>query len=373
MEPGTSAGSPARPIRQGRPGVIVLIAFVVELVVIGALANQVATKHLQQYVTDHPDAFPGKLVAALTTYQWRVSAQPGDRANEPIAHILLDVVVLVLTALLVLAIARGAVTFFRAFFGTWMAVIVATLVATVVFSAVSPPPYPTGYSHVEGAIFLGPSGYAFVAGVVLGFVTALLAAIFAVATRRTIRPATAYPADAGAEPYRDEYRDDYADTRREPDPAWNDQTAAYPREGYGGYYAGQAGGGEPGGYRSDEASAAPWSTPAGGPSSTPRSGAPSEHEGAAATQQLRTVPAGEPTQQSVGEPTQQSVGEPTEQSVGEPTQAMPSPAADADDPSVEAPATGSSAAPEAETDATRSFPRPPDDEDLEPHPEQHDL
>ena len=241
MEPGTAT----RPIKQGRPGVIVLIAFVVQLVAIASLANQVVTKHLKSYVGEHPYAFPGRLVEAMLVYQWRLGSQPGDRANEPIAHTCLDLVVLALTALLVYAVTRGAITFVRAFVGTWLAVIAATLVGQVVFGLISPPPYPPRFSHLQGALFLVPDGFGFIAGVVLGFVTALFAAIFAVATRRTIRPAPAagYPDVRDDSRYERQYDPGYDRPYDQPD--WSERTTAYPRSDYGGYYGAQVGGPPP--------------------------------------------------------------------------------------------------------------------------------
>jgi uncharacterized integral membrane protein len=319
MTTGTATANAPTALKQGRPGVIVLIAFVVELVAIGALANQVVTKHLVNFVANHHDRFVGHLVAAFTTYQWRVSAQPGDRANEPLAHACLDLVVLALTALLVLAVCRGAVTFARAFFGTWMAVVVSTLIGQIVFDFISPPTYPAGFSHLSGAVFTGPNGFGFIGGLMLGIVTAVFAAIFAVATRRTIRLAPAY-----VEERRGEDMDE---------PVWTEQTMAYPREEYppaypppyqqpyqqpyqpsydqpytGSHYAGPAAG----------AAAAGSSTPE-------------------ATQQLRTVPDTEPESQSASAP------EPTSETAAPPA------------------------------DKTEQFPRPPDDEDLGQHPDHHDL
>lgn len=393
MEP---AAEP-RPVKQGRPAVIVLIAFVVELVVIAALANQVVTKHLVSYSKDHPYAFPGRLVAAMTTYQWRVSSQPGDRANEPLAHACLDVVVLVLTALLVLLLTRGAITFFRAFFATWLAVIVATLVGQVVLGVVSPPPYPQTYSNGQGAIFLMPNGFGLVAGVVLGFVTALFAAIFAVATRRTLRPAAGgplpserpsdrpYPADYQSE-YPSEYRGDYPPDYRDDREAgrvredWSDRTAAYPRGDYGGYYGGQVG-----------APAAPTPyAPGGGYAGASAAGgeqtqrvAPSDEEQGAATQSLRTVgdvPQREAAPAAEAAPAREAAAgdEPASGEIpadaGPATEAMP--AAEAG-PATEAMPATEAASESSETSAgdapTQAFPRPPDDEDIGQHPDHHDL
>ena len=349
MEPGTATagqvnnrdGSPGAPVvRKGRPGVIVLIAFVVQLVAIAALANQIVTKHLLDFAATYHDRFVGHLVAAFTTYQWRVSAQPGDRANEPLAHACLILTVLVLTALLVLAVCRGPVTFGRAFFGTWMAVVVSTLVGQVVFDLVSPPPYPHGFGHLAGAVFTGPNGAGFAAGVMLGLVTAVFAAIFAVATRRIVRlPVPAYAED----PRRDQYA------------GWSDQTVAYPRTDYQQAAYSQ-------GYPQ------PYQQPYGQPYEQPYSGgyypgqtgaqAPEAGGEADATQHIQGVPESEQSQAS--------------RSNGQPTEATPGPSSE--------PATGPGSGerpPEdmpanARGDATQQFSLPPDEEDASRHTERYD-
>jgi hypothetical protein len=314
MEPGmaTAGGVQRRyaapTVKKGRPGVIVLIALVVEIVVIAALANQVVTKHWLNFVAAHNDRFAGHLVAAFTTYQWRFSAQAGDRANEPLAHICLVLVVLGLTALLVLAVCRGPVTFWRVFLGTWMAVVVATLVGQVVFNLVSPPPYPPGFTNAAGAVFTGPNGFGFVAGLMLGLVTAIFTAIFAVATRRTVRLAA--PAGFEQSP-RDEYTGEQ----------WWTQTLAYGSGEYqqGGYPAGYPQGPEQG-----------YQQPYGQPYDQPHSGSyygdsygdnagggAAEHSGGDdATQQMPAVPDDEQAQPAAGD--------------DQPTEAIPVPPSDAD-------------------------------------------
>ena len=350
MEPGTATAGRvenrdvsvrAPVVRKGRPGVIVVIALVVELVAICALANQVVTKHLLNFAANHHDRFAGHLVAAFTTYQWRFTAQPGDRANEPLAHACLVLTVLVLTALLVLAVCRGPVTFGRAFFGTWMAVIVSTLVGQVVFDLVSPPPYPHGFSALAGALFTGPNAAGFVAGLMLGFVTAVFAAIFAVATRRIVRP----PAPA----YTEEPRGgEYASQ------GWPDQTLAYPYQDYS-----QAGYAQ--GYQQ------PYQQPYGQPYDQPYSGGyyggqtdtgASEAGGADATQQMQGVPENEQAQapRNNGQPPEATAGPPSEPASG---------AASGQTPAEDAPAG-------ARSNATDQFPRPPDDEGVGPHPERQD-
>jgi hypothetical protein len=395
-----TASTESRVIKQGRPGVIVLIALVVELVAILSLANQVVARNLTTYGRHHPLSFPGHAALAATTYRWQVNAQPGDRANELLAHLCLDLVVLALTGLLVYVLTRGPVTFLRAFFGTWLTVIVATMLGMIVFALVSPPPYPGNLTHATGAVFLVPDGYGFVAGVVLGFVTALFAAIFAVATRRIIRIGPAYTEPAGG------YRDDQPD--------WADQTMAYPRGEYGGapepertgygfgdssgyggsgygssavgyagsaaagYYASQVG--ESGGERRAEPQPAAQSAaqPAAEPAAQPESDATQSIPRVEESTQAMAPPTGaQPVAETPGE-NEPGAQEPAEQPAPEqPAPEQPAPEQPApEQPAPEQPAPEQPPAeeqPPADPAATQQFPRPPDDEDLGQQPGHGDL
>jgi hypothetical protein len=105
-----------------------------------------------------------------------------------LSEYLLLATLFVLTAVCVFALARGAVTFGRVFVGTWLAVVVATEVAAVVQLLVVNV-HPREISKVDYALYFGPSGFHFVAGLVLGLVAGLLAGLVAVATRRPVAAA----------------------------------------------------------------------------------------------------------------------------------------------------------------------------------------
>ncbi|HET6876468.1 MAG TPA: hypothetical protein VFH38_02965 [Jatrophihabitans sp.] len=362
----------ARELRRGRPGLIAMIAVIVELIAIGGGGNQWVIKHLTRYAAQHPFAFPGHLVSALTVYQWRFAPQPGDRANEPLAHVALVGTVLVLTGLLVYLLCRGAITFWRAFFGTWLAVIVATLAGMVVRNLISPPPYPANFDHAAGAVFLGPDGFGAIAGAVLGVVCALFAALVAVATRRRV-PIEIPATDQGRlepAPYVPQPRARYAE---------------YPETETASYFGSYGGNGSslpttP--YTPSPYAAAPT---VAGPAAVEREAAPPSQtadeqttrlprgqDAAAATTQLaplppeeRVTPSGEDAAATSQLPTVRdepaSAVEPatSETSSGEPATSEP--------PAAEPAAAESGDAP------TQAFPRPPDDEDLGQHPDSHDL
>lgn len=368
----------ARELKRGRPGLVALIAVIVELIAIGGADNQWVVKHLNRYAAQHPFAFPGHLVNALTVYQWRFAPQPGDRANEPLAHVALVVTVLVLTALLVYVLCRGAVTFWRAFFGTWLAVVVATLAGMVVRNLISPPRYPANFDAAAGALFLGPNGVGVMAGVVLGFVCAVFAAIVAVATRRRVRiDEPAYePARPEPAPYLPPPRERY------PDPSREAETTPYYGQQYGG-----SGSTTP--YVPTPYAAAPTATAAAAAGWAQQ---PSDR-GADAQETTRlpedTTRSGEDTTRSTEDTTQspeETSQRPQESDASATTQLSPLPPEErvtprgADDAAAttQLPTVREDQAPSAEqTEAgeapTQSFPRPPDDEDLGQHPDHHDF
>lgn len=341
----------ARELKRGRPGLVALMAVIVELIAIGGADNQWVVKHLTRYAAQHPFAFPGHLVNALTVYQWRFAPQPGDRANEPLAHIALVGTVLVLTALLVYVLCRGAVTFWRAFFGTWLAVVVATLAGMVVRNLISPPRYPSNFDSRAGALFLGPDGFGVMAGVVLGFVCAVFAAIVAVATRRRVR--IEEPADARPEPapYVPQPRERYAE------PVRDTETPSY----YGQY----------GGNGS--------TTPTTPYVPTPYAAAPTVAAAETAGREESPFRAAD-VQETSRLPREDDASATTQVSPIPPEErVMPSGADDAA-ATTQLPTVREDQASSAEqSDAsahdapTQSFPRPPDDEDLGQHPDHHDF
>jgi hypothetical protein len=188
----------SRPLpAQARPGLVVLAALLTEVVLIAALANQAVSDRLAKHFGD---ATPSHLLEqAWLTYQWRFSARSHQSATWGSELALIGVTLLV-SALLIIALVRGAVTFWRAFFGVWLAVLGATLLGAFVrglidtdaaraIGASSP-------GRLTKAIFgpAGPTQFAVVGGVVLGLVTALVAAGVSVATRRAAQPVPGAPA-----------------------------------------------------------------------------------------------------------------------------------------------------------------------------------
>jgi hypothetical protein len=173
--------------KRGRPGLIVLVAFLVELVVIAGLGNQSVSKHLSSFSSSHNTQFVGRSAGALLTYSWRFTPMRNDHFHLWLSQILAVLTVLVVTALLVLAVTRGPITFGRAFFGIWMAVVVASCLAGFVAHLVTSAYDFEPGSRFTSAVFTGPNASTFAAGVALGFVVALIASLVAISTRRSPR------------------------------------------------------------------------------------------------------------------------------------------------------------------------------------------
>ena len=180
-----STGTPG----QVRTGLVVLVAVLAELVIIGASANQwVATKIADDAVGS--PSFWHLFEQSWLSFRWRASPHSGQTATWGSELALIGVTV-VLSALVIWLVVRGAVTFWRAFLVTWLAVLGAALVGAFVrgliddsaFRAIGAEAEP---ARVTQALFgpLGPTQLVVVAGFVLGLLTGLIVALVAVQTRR---------------------------------------------------------------------------------------------------------------------------------------------------------------------------------------------
>ena len=174
---------------RGRPGLVALTVALVELAVIAAAGNQAVTKHAVRYAADHP-GFLGHVVASSLQFAWRVTPQAGAQRRYTGELVTIGVLV-VLSALLAAVVVRGAVTFWRAFFGIWTAAVAASCVARAA-GAFGTAPAPSGTDAATNAVFDAVTAETVFAGAVLGLLAGLIAAFVARATRRTLdRPAVA--------------------------------------------------------------------------------------------------------------------------------------------------------------------------------------
>jgi hypothetical protein len=173
-----------------RTGLVVLTAALVQLVIMAACGNQWVTDHVERNQLNAGSLGHRFGWTAFLTYSWRFTPQHGLSTLWQ-AQLALVLVTLLLTALLVLAVVRGPVTFGRALFGTWTAVLAATVLGAIVRGVVAAGDHnlvqPIGGNRLSAGLAgsYGPTSPVVVAGICCGFVTALLTALIAVATRRT--------------------------------------------------------------------------------------------------------------------------------------------------------------------------------------------
>jgi hypothetical protein len=186
---------PLQAAPRGRTRLTLLVALVMEVALIAAFDNQWLSEKIAKFEFRTDNTFLAGVAGSALTYSWRFTPRTGDTQRLWLSQMMLILAVLVFSALLIATVIRGPVTFGRAFFGTWMAVIVATGLGTIVRGLVIGDAFSRpGTGRPTYALFgaLGPNAPAFVAGVGLGLVTALVVAVVASATRRAPAQYTGY-------------------------------------------------------------------------------------------------------------------------------------------------------------------------------------
>ena len=197
------AGESQTVVRRGRPVLTALIVALVELAAVAAIGNQAVSKHTQRYGLDHLRSFAGYASLSFTQYTWRVTPQRFDnRGGYHVYYSQLTAiaVLVVVSVLLTLVLARGDVTFWRVLIGVTTAVVFATFLGRVLGALVSKPVVP-GLSRGTGAVFQSTGSGTFFYGVLLGLLAGLIAAIVAVAARRTVTGPPPAPIAPGQPPY----------------------------------------------------------------------------------------------------------------------------------------------------------------------------
>jgi hypothetical protein len=189
---------------RGRPGIVVLTAVLVELVVIAGIGNQGVSKQLQDYLQNHPgvaDYTRGAIQAALT-FHWRFAPATGQSTHAWAAQLAAIGTLLVLSALLIWVVSRGSVTFGRLWVSAGAIIAALTPIAVMVGNVIIVPNAPgPGQSRVGQAVYGYPAyGPVIVGGLVLGVVTGLLCGLLGVITRRSVLLPTAMATPAEGAP-----------------------------------------------------------------------------------------------------------------------------------------------------------------------------
>jgi hypothetical protein len=173
-------------VRRGRPGRIVIAAVLAELVVIAAVGNQGVVHALRKNLDtrNYADYARGGIEAA-TTFSWRFAPESGQATHVWAAQFAAIGALVVLTALAVLAVARGVVTFGRVFVAVWAVVAAVTPVAVMVRQFVIVPSAPGPLQSRVGQSVYGylDFGAVIVAGLGLGLIVGLFTGLLAMITR----------------------------------------------------------------------------------------------------------------------------------------------------------------------------------------------
>jgi hypothetical protein len=399
---------------RGRTGLTLIAAVVIELIIIAAIGNQWLSGKVSRNQVHQGHRIVADLESAYLTYSWRFSPVHGDHEHFWLSQLMLVLTTIVLSALLILAVVRGSITFGRAFFGTWLAVIVATQLGAYVRALVIDDTFGQSGGRGTRALFgeLSPNSVTFFAGLALGLVVALLVALVAIVGRRPAvagypaadpgelagnqygplpeapppffgdppAPSAAGYAGPGAPPWQDQRygpparhaagpppagpgpRDDTSQTAQLPPLRVEDPSAQTtrlpepeaPPSGLGGVPTFPQ-------HRPDQ----PSTPPPGGtdqqptqpPEGQPDGGAPAGGASIEQTTQLPRLPAGPPAESSAPS------GPPSEQTTQLPRQPAAPPAGDS--PAAGAPSEQTTQLPRTpDAPPPQQFPRPPDDEEL---------
>lgn len=223
--PAPSAALPR--LYRGRAWLAALIAALVELIVIGGVDNQAVGGTLRDPLTDPTRVladYSRGAIDAATAFWWRFAPADGQATHVWGAQFAAIGVLVLLTWLGTLAVARGSVSFGRVWVGVWAVVATSAPLAIMVRNALVTPTAPgPAQSKIGQAIYgYDEFGSVIVAGVALGFVTGLVVAAVAVSSRRQI--AAAAVVERGFDE-RDEYYDDSFAPRYGPPEQYEQQYA----------------------------------------------------------------------------------------------------------------------------------------------------
>jgi hypothetical protein len=182
---------------------LALTALITELAVIGGTNNQGVTDWVNRNLGSlTPNgSLADNLAISSQTFRWRFM-YAHDAVDTVASDYVRNGIVLALSALLIAVLVRGSITFGRAFFATWASVVVAAVVAVPVAAVLRHEPVGPHHNAV-GRIFnsgLGLSSFDVVGALALGFVVALVVALLAVGTRRTVGTVLPLGAEAPVAP-----------------------------------------------------------------------------------------------------------------------------------------------------------------------------
>lgn len=167
---------------RSRPAVIALVAVAVEALVVGVLGNpSVSESFVRQAAKSGATARDALL--ALTTLAWPTSR--GELSTVEYTGMYVSIgVLLVLSYVLVYALARGGPTAGQVWLSTWLAVLAATVAAVIVRGAFGPST--SDQDGLDRALFGSLTEGNVLYGIAMGLLAGVFAALIHLATRRHV-------------------------------------------------------------------------------------------------------------------------------------------------------------------------------------------
>jgi hypothetical protein len=186
--PGFAPAPPVDTVTKARPWLTALWSFATLLVLIAAAGNQWVVDAVARH--SNGNTLGDHLAHLVSVYAWRFNPPGGhDVARTWVAGLAAVGTTLLLTLLLVAVVARGLGRFWQTLFSVWFVVLAATLIGGYVRAAVIDQ---RTFAQLSGSkadtiLFsvLSPGTTAILAGLIVGLIVGFLAAVVAVATRRS--------------------------------------------------------------------------------------------------------------------------------------------------------------------------------------------
>jgi hypothetical protein len=187
-------------MQRSRAGLVALAAAVIVLLAVIATGNQGLTDYFQRHSGSGSRIFQDVRLS-INAFPWRFWPRSGESAIYTGQLVGIGVLV-VLTFLFVLAIARGVVTFGRVLFGTWFAVVTAGVFAVMVRGLFISPQASHSRININSnqvayGLFEGPGGPSLAFVLACGLITGLVTALVATMTARPIEPTPGGPVVVG--------------------------------------------------------------------------------------------------------------------------------------------------------------------------------
>ena len=176
---------------RSRTGWVVLAGVLTEVAIVAGVGNQGVSGAINHYLDSPNRTFPDYsrgLLDAATAFAWRLSPASNQPTHVWAAELAAIGVLLAVSALGMLAVVRGSITFVRVWVAVWAVVAAVAPLAIMAHNLITTPSAPgPEQSRFGQAVYYAPAlGTVVVAGLAIGLLAGLACAIVAVSTRREV-------------------------------------------------------------------------------------------------------------------------------------------------------------------------------------------